>query len=431
MLVAMLPTSTSSKHSYNRSRRTTMSSIDIYTILLSKPHNPHYLNRYWKFIQSRISTSEYSELHHICPKAKDLFPEYSSLSKNPWNKIRLSSREHFIAHWMLYKAYSGSQIYAFHCMCSGQKSKYQQYRYTKVNSKVYEQLKILHKTVMSESRKGIATYKDSDGNVGRYLTSDPRVLSGELISTTKGRSIKWSRQESRDNMSRIQNDAAWLKYPVRKINLYFLDIKYVLEYTRDTQHLISEYIEQGWQTKQTKEHKSKVSIQTNKNMSKEARKKAGRAISKACKNQVRSKLSTEARKKQRKKINHDYTEYFFNTKTLSFEYIDPLDITSYHLKVFTKTNSRVVFDINNKKRFVSNLVPTPSWLYDDKPHSLIKVYDTLSGKIISKYYKDLLNTDIKVFATNDNRKKVFFLDTNSYGYIQKELLHYNIVNIKY
>lgn len=76
--------------------------MNIYTILSSKEHNSHNLNRYIKFIESlknqKISEDEYTESHHICPKAKDMFPEYKCLKTHAWNKIILTARQHFIAH---------------------------------------------------------------------------------------------------------------------------------------------------------------------------------------------------------------------------------------------------------------------------------------------------------------------------------------------
>jgi ribosomal protein L37AE/L43A len=110
-----------------------MTSTDIYAILESKPHNPHYLRRYWNFIQSCSTTSEYTEKHHICPKSKDLFPEYSSFKLHNWNKIKLSARQHFIAHWMLWKAFGRSQGHAFNIMSN--KTGF------KINSSTYKLLK--------------------------------------------------------------------------------------------------------------------------------------------------------------------------------------------------------------------------------------------------------------------------------------------------
>ena len=93
--------------------------MNIYTILSSKPHNPHYLHRYIKFIESCKLNDDisYKEKHHICPKSKmDMFPEFSSLTNHPWNKILLTERQHIIAHWILHKCYGGSQTLAFNFM---------------------------------------------------------------------------------------------------------------------------------------------------------------------------------------------------------------------------------------------------------------------------------------------------------------------------
>jgi len=65
----------------------------IENILTSKPHNKHYLNRYLNFINvlsEQKAIKGETEIHHICPKSSDLFPEYNSLKINPWNKINLT-----------------------------------------------------------------------------------------------------------------------------------------------------------------------------------------------------------------------------------------------------------------------------------------------------------------------------------------------------
>lgn len=98
--------------------------MSIYQILSSKPHNKHYLNRYIKFIETRKQNYDgIIELHHICPRSKDLFPEYSSFAKHPWNKIKLSLKEHYIAHMILYKTFGKSQASAFHLMSNRTNSK--------------------------------------------------------------------------------------------------------------------------------------------------------------------------------------------------------------------------------------------------------------------------------------------------------------------
>jgi hypothetical protein len=91
----------------------------IIEILKSKPHNLHYLNRYIKFIDScktknhDLSFNTYFETHHILPKAKELFPEYKDLRKYKWNAIKLTARQHIVAHIMLWKVYGGTQFLPF------------------------------------------------------------------------------------------------------------------------------------------------------------------------------------------------------------------------------------------------------------------------------------------------------------------------------
>lgn len=49
---------------------------NIIKLLKSKPHNIHYLDKYISFIDKMSSMSisnEYTEKHHILPKAKDFF----------------------------------------------------------------------------------------------------------------------------------------------------------------------------------------------------------------------------------------------------------------------------------------------------------------------------------------------------------------------
>ena len=131
-------------------------------ILKTKPHNEFYLDRYIKFIyyciekNKDLKSDTYTEIHHICPQAKSLFIEYKNLKLNTWNKIILTGRQHFLAHWMLWKAYGNTMSYAFFAM--KRKSKHQQNRYFKINAKIYEQLKlevsiILKNRVISDETK--------------------------------------------------------------------------------------------------------------------------------------------------------------------------------------------------------------------------------------------------------------------------------------
>ena len=115
--------------------------MDIYDILSSKPHNPHYLSRYIKFIencqQKNVGHEGYVERHHICPRA--LFKEYIDFRDHPWNCAKLTARQHFIAHWILARLYGNSMWYAFRMMCYCKRN-YQERHITK-SSRIYEEIK--------------------------------------------------------------------------------------------------------------------------------------------------------------------------------------------------------------------------------------------------------------------------------------------------
>lgn len=189
--------------------------MNIYSILLSKPHNPHYLNKYMRFIINCQSKNQdslgYTEQHHICPKAHDMFPEYSSFVEHPWNCAVLTARQHFIAHMLLWKTYNNrSTTLSLYLM---KKVKGQN-----INSKIYEKLKIQRSAYISDYTKGInsnmvnvldsgkirkvtsdefnkgnfkgqhhGTVMVTNGvNSFRVSKDDPRLASGELFGHTRG-----------------------------------------------------------------------------------------------------------------------------------------------------------------------------------------------------------------------------------------------------
>lgn len=119
--------------------------MELTNIFKTKTINEHYAIRYLNFINqckiynSQLSDTKFFETHHILPKAKSMFPEFANLKTHQWNSIKLSPRQHFIAHWLLWKACGKFMAYAFIGM--KRSSKYQN-RYFKLNSKMYEKLKI-------------------------------------------------------------------------------------------------------------------------------------------------------------------------------------------------------------------------------------------------------------------------------------------------
>ena len=93
--------------------------MNIYTTLLSSNDIRYrYAIRYINFIKSRPNNRslKYSEQHHILPKS--MYPEFEFITDNI---ISLTSKEHYIAHLLLYKTFpkSYSMIRAFWGMCNG------------------------------------------------------------------------------------------------------------------------------------------------------------------------------------------------------------------------------------------------------------------------------------------------------------------------
>lgn len=113
--------------------------MNIETILKSREGNLHFINRYIKFIIACNGTAaEYIERHHICPKA--FFPEYADLRSHKWNCAKLTARQHFIAHWMLAKAYGGAMWYGLQMMLVANKGHNRDG--LKMTSTLYEKVRI-------------------------------------------------------------------------------------------------------------------------------------------------------------------------------------------------------------------------------------------------------------------------------------------------
>lgn len=158
-------------------------------ILKSKPHNVHHLNRYIKFIKhysDQTLESKYIERHHICPKANDLFPEYQSFKKHPWNKINLSLKQHYIAHLLLAKAYGGSQAYAVLKMYRKRKSG------DKFNSRIYETL-----------RKEEIEFNRSVNQGDNHWSRKPGQIHNAKVNHPKGMKNKKHSDEYKTYMKQI------------------------------------------------------------------------------------------------------------------------------------------------------------------------------------------------------------------------------------
>lgn len=165
-----------------------MSSLDIYALALPKVKNAHYFSRYIKFILGCIEKNKTRELkffdkHHILPKACELFPEYKNFNLYPWNCVKLTFREHIIAHVMLWKIFGGSQIGSLMLLLNETPQ-------WKANRKVPSSLLIRYydtiKTEHRESMFGKCFYFDDEKNCYQLRPDDPLISELNLVHVNSG-----------------------------------------------------------------------------------------------------------------------------------------------------------------------------------------------------------------------------------------------------
>lgn len=121
-------------------------------------------------------------MHHIVPRCL-------GGSDDPDNLIELTLREHYVAHWMLWKAYpeNSSVRFAFYAMCNKNfKSSHKKKVYQKIrHSRVYAQLKAQALKAQRELMTGVVRIRDKHGQI-KELTSEEYQEQNDLKFHTKG-----------------------------------------------------------------------------------------------------------------------------------------------------------------------------------------------------------------------------------------------------
>ena len=159
-------------------------------------------NRYLKFIDSLKGQAidGYCEVHHIVPKSLG-----GDNSKS--NLVKLTARQHYIAHWMLWKALGGVAGRSFFMMSNFGK-------YGKVNSKTYD----LARKDYSEQ---VVIQMSNKPNVPEFTPEHRRKLSiakkGRKLSAEtkeKLRQCALGRKLSKETKMKISNTKkqAYLKW---------------------------------------------------------------------------------------------------------------------------------------------------------------------------------------------------------------------------
>lgn len=244
----------------------------IIEILKSKPHNIHYLNRYIKFIDYcriknlDLSLNTYFETHHILPKAKELYNKYKDLRKYKWNAIKLTARQHIIAHIMLWKVYGGTQLLSIQMMLGNFSSN----NMKMIGRQIPESIKIRYWALLKEERQGKGIYKDSDNNKFLLHKDDPKIQEMGLVGNISG--FKFS-EESKQVMS----------FRKKHLKLYFLNFETSIKMDDPNFYYnLYEYESQGWVTEKTKYDTDYCNLLTN-----ELRKKVNEDNSKRLKDKMR------------------------------------------------------------------------------------------------------------------------------------------------
>ena len=141
----------------------------IHEYLSMKSNNAHYIEKYANFIKTRKNIGNHK--HHILPKAKDMFPDFKCFKQNPWNMIKLTYREHFIAHKILAKIFpNSSQSRCFFYMLNKSNK----------SSKQYQMLLEQHRQYLKGNTHRLGK-KDSDETRKRKSLAQKGRLLGKKI----------------------------------------------------------------------------------------------------------------------------------------------------------------------------------------------------------------------------------------------------------
>lgn len=217
-----------------------MTSDNIYSILSTKPHNPHFLKRYVKFIEfcecnNSNKELDYTEQHHICPKASDMFPEYIDFDKNKWNSVYLTARQHITAHILLWKAYPNiaSPCATIHYMCNVQNSDICSISGRVIPKAIKNRYSAKSREEFYESRKGFSVYKDANNNMYFVHRDDPIIQEKNLVGNVTGMTHS---DESKQKMSKAKDS-------IKSVIMKFLTYRRIVKINSEDFEL---HLAQGW-----------------------------------------------------------------------------------------------------------------------------------------------------------------------------------------
>jgi hypothetical protein len=135
--------------------------------------------------RTRIPDQLY-EKHHILPKSL-------GGSNDPSNMVLLTPREHYIAHWLLWRIYGNKEMaFAFYCMTKMNK------RTNKIiSSRAYEEAKLARREFIVENNKKYHT--------GKKISEEAKELTSKLFKGVP-KSIEHRKKISESHKGKIKTD---------------------------------------------------------------------------------------------------------------------------------------------------------------------------------------------------------------------------------
>lgn len=128
----------------------------------------------------------YTEKHHIVPKCMGGDDTFDNI-------IRLSARQHFIAHWLLYKIYGTKELaFAWRAMCANPKNTQRQ----KVNSHSFKLAKEAWALEMSRLNTGVKFSDEHKENLSHAHLGQKAWNKGTSIGETAYRKIRIEQYEA-------------------------------------------------------------------------------------------------------------------------------------------------------------------------------------------------------------------------------------------
>ena len=173
----------------------------------------------------------YTEVHHVIPKCMGGDDSNSNL-------VRLSAREHFIAHMLLVKIYPGHHglVKAVVMMCCGQYER-------KINNRIYEWVKLKLAAAMSASQTGC-----KNSQFGSCWIHNPATLEVKKIPKDSnlpdgwifGRAIKLEcmNMPSKKEFLKARNREKYIEYYNVYQNHGFDEFKIITEYKFSKENLV-------------------------------------------------------------------------------------------------------------------------------------------------------------------------------------------------